>query len=367
MNKKLQVFVSSTYTDLQEERQAAVQTILDAGHIPVGMELFNNEVEPQLETIYKCIDKCDIFMLILGGRYGCIEEKTGQSYIELEYKYALSKNIFNFTIVLDDNFLFSKAVSCGKEVIFETNYPYQYNAFKSLVFSNVVRIIRKISNIPLIIYNYLHMYSIKPYENDLRKYAGFYSYLFMTDLIDKSYYYNTIGKKLKISSISDVISSKCILDPLGNPITDINNIRIDVSEVNDWMLNELNENPTELYQLSPRRFEELIAEIFIRKGYDVELTPTTHDGGIDIYAASKNDLGSFLYLVECKKYKPTKKVGVKVIRDLYGVLSKENATYGIIVTTSDFTKPAHEFQEDIEFKMSLKNFNSIQKWLCDVT
>ena len=40
MNKKLQVFVSSTYTDLIEERQAAVEAILDAGHIPAGMELF---------------------------------------------------------------------------------------------------------------------------------------------------------------------------------------------------------------------------------------------------------------------------------------------------------------------------------------
>ena len=38
MTKKLQVFVSSTYTDLIEERQAAVQAILDASHIPAGME-----------------------------------------------------------------------------------------------------------------------------------------------------------------------------------------------------------------------------------------------------------------------------------------------------------------------------------------
>ena len=45
MNKKLQVFVSSTYTDLIEERQAAVQAILDAGHIPAGMELFKLGME----------------------------------------------------------------------------------------------------------------------------------------------------------------------------------------------------------------------------------------------------------------------------------------------------------------------------------
>ena len=38
--KKLQVFVSSTYTDLQDERQAAVEGILGSNNIPAGMELF---------------------------------------------------------------------------------------------------------------------------------------------------------------------------------------------------------------------------------------------------------------------------------------------------------------------------------------
>ena len=57
MNKKLQVFVSSTYTDLIEERQSAVQAILDAGHIPAGMELFKSGNRSQLETIYKWINR----------------------------------------------------------------------------------------------------------------------------------------------------------------------------------------------------------------------------------------------------------------------------------------------------------------------
>ena len=67
MDKKLQVFVSSTYTDLIEERQAAVQAILDAGHIPAGMELFKAG-KSQMNTIRKWIDESDIYILILGGR-----------------------------------------------------------------------------------------------------------------------------------------------------------------------------------------------------------------------------------------------------------------------------------------------------------
>ncbi len=184
---------------------------------------------------------------------------------------------------------------------------------------------------------------------------------------DKMHHLFEIYSNFKIETISDITANKCIVDSLGKPISDINNIKIDVCEINDWMLKELNKNPIDLYKLSSRKFEELIAEIFIRKGYNVELTPTTHDGGKDIYVANKNDFGSFLYLVECKKYNPTRKVGVSVIRDLYGVLSKERATYAIAVTTSYFTKPAQEFQQELQYQMSLQDFSSIKKWLCDVT
>ena len=116
MNKKLQVFVSSTYTDLIEERQAAVEAILDAGHIPAGMELFKAG-KSQMKTIQKWIDESDVYMLILGGRYGSIEEDSGLSYTELEYKYALSKNMPVFAIILEDSFLFTKAASYGKNAI----------------------------------------------------------------------------------------------------------------------------------------------------------------------------------------------------------------------------------------------------------
>jgi hypothetical protein len=54
--KKLQVFVSSTYEDLKEERQAAVEAILSAGHIPAGMELFAAGDEPQMQVIRDWIE-----------------------------------------------------------------------------------------------------------------------------------------------------------------------------------------------------------------------------------------------------------------------------------------------------------------------
>jgi len=382
MNKKLQVFVSSTYTDLQEERQAAVEAILDAGHIPAGMELFKAGNESQLKTIYKWIDQSDVYMLILGNHYGAIDSESGLSYTQLEYTYALSKSMPIYAIILDDGGIFKREITNDK---FADNHSNLHNIFKMSVLSRSARMVSNVSDLKIAISNILNEYSILnpaigwgkiPYDQNVNNFVqAIYQQnpknltpLFnSTDANNSFKHYYDVYKNLGLDSISSITTNKCIIDPFGNPISDIKKFRVDVSEVNDWMLNELNKNPTDLYQLSSRRFEELVAEILTRKGYKVELTPATRDGGKDIYAARKNDLGSFLYIVECKKYKPTHKVGINVLRDLYGVLSKERATYGVAVTTSYFSKPAQEFQQELQFQMSLQDFNSIKQWLFDVT
>ena len=105
MKKRIQVFISSTYTDLLKERQAAVSAILKAGHIPAGMELFAAGDESQLRTIRRWIDESDVFMLILGCRYGSIEPKTGKSYVELEYDYAVGHKKPFFAVVIAEKTL----------------------------------------------------------------------------------------------------------------------------------------------------------------------------------------------------------------------------------------------------------------------
>lgn len=164
MNKKLQVFVSSTYTDLIQERQAAVEAILDAGHIPAGMELFKSG-KSQMQTIKKWIDESDIYMLILGGRYGSIEIESGLSYTELEYRYALSKNIPTFSIILTDNFLFTKAATNGKDCIFEKNNTRKYNSFKKLVMSQIVKQVNDIPSIASSIHANLNEFLSDPDYN----------------------------------------------------------------------------------------------------------------------------------------------------------------------------------------------------------
>ena len=156
MNKKLQIFVSSTYTDLKEERQAAVEAILDAGHIPAGMELFKAGNESQLKTIYKWIDESDVYMLILGGRYGTVETKSGKSYTQLEYEYALSKNIPIFAVVLSEQFLTDKVNSIGLKNATEQITPDKYQIFKSLVMSKIIREVDDYKDIKIAIHSTLH-------------------------------------------------------------------------------------------------------------------------------------------------------------------------------------------------------------------
>lgn len=90
MDKRYQVFVSSTFADLQEERQEVMQALLELDCIPSGMELFPAANEDQWSLIKKVIDDCDYYMVILGGRYGSIGPE-GYSYTEMEYRYALEK------------------------------------------------------------------------------------------------------------------------------------------------------------------------------------------------------------------------------------------------------------------------------------
>lgn len=71
-----------------DERQDAIRTILDLGHIPAGMELFPADNIDQLVYIKKIIDECDYYVLIVGNRYGSVDI-GGVGYTEREYDYAV--------------------------------------------------------------------------------------------------------------------------------------------------------------------------------------------------------------------------------------------------------------------------------------
>lgn len=102
-NKKYQVFISSTYADLVEERKKILDVLFMADCIPAGMEAFVAADTEQFEVIKKVIDLCDYYVLIIGKRYGSIHPDTGKSYTEMEYDYAIEQGIPVLVFAIDDN------------------------------------------------------------------------------------------------------------------------------------------------------------------------------------------------------------------------------------------------------------------------
>ena len=110
MEKRYQIFISSTYSDLIEEREQVMRAVLEQGCFPAGMEQFPAAGIPPIEMIKKFLKECDYYILIIGGRYGSINKKTGLSYTEEEYDFAVSEGIPVIAFIHDN----PKSIPAGK-------------------------------------------------------------------------------------------------------------------------------------------------------------------------------------------------------------------------------------------------------------
>src|ERR1035437_4317447 len=128
------------------------------------------------------------------------------------------------------------------------------------------------------------------------------------------------------------------------------------------MIQDVTINPRELLTLDSRQFEELVAEIWRSLGYEAELTARTKDGGRDIIAVRRVE-ASVRFLIECKRYSPLNKVGVELVRALYGVRMHEKATKGILATTSTFTRGAKTFFDDHMWELEPRDFDGVVDWV----
>ena len=92
-DKIYQVFVSSTYEDLKEERQEVMAAVVSTGNVPIGMEYFPAGDAAPFDYIKKQIDDADYYILVVAGKYGSINKDTGISYTEMEFDYAIEKKV----------------------------------------------------------------------------------------------------------------------------------------------------------------------------------------------------------------------------------------------------------------------------------
>jgi HJR/Mrr/RecB family endonuclease len=130
------------------------------------------------------------------------------------------------------------------------------------------------------------------------------------------------------------------------------------------LIQHLKNDPHKLYALTPRQFEELVASIFKNQGFDVELTPKTRDGGIDIIAVQKSlYTGDSVHLIECKRYAPHNTVGIGIVQRVLGAVAQHEASKGIVITTSHFTNDAKKVAIDTKQQLTLCDYNDLLIWL----
>jgi hypothetical protein len=140
-------------------------------------------------------------------------------------------------------------------------------------------------------------------------------------------------------------------------------LQVALSDLSNTLMAAISREPETMFGLTSREFELLVARLLADKGYTVQVTPLQKDGGYDIMARVDLPTGPVLTLVECKKWSPDRPVTIEVVRNLYGVLSVENATNAMIATTSRFTRDALNLQDTLKYKMQLNDFKEISKWL----
>ncbi len=133
MDKKYQIFVSSTYEDLKEERDQAIKAILEMGHIPVGMEMFSAADEEQWQLIARQIKETDYYVLIIAHRYGS-ETPEGLSYTEKEYDFAIENGIPTLGFIIEE-----KAAWPSDKIDTDERTKGKLDKFKSKVKSKLVK------------------------------------------------------------------------------------------------------------------------------------------------------------------------------------------------------------------------------------
>jgi len=150
-----------------------------------------------------------------------------------------------------------------------------------------------------------------------------------------------------------------LLAPASSPAL----VSVDFNRVNTALIRHLAQNPSDLHAVSWAAFENLIATLLREMGYEVWHTPLTRDGGVDIWALHRSDLGDVLYAIDAKKYAPTKVLGPEPIRAIYGVAEAERANVGMIVTTGTFGPAAKAFADQLRYRVSLREYEDIVRWI----
>lgn len=141
-------------------------------------------------------------------------------------------------------------------------------------------------------------------------------------------------------------------------------IRLDETKRLKKIISDVATNKKLMYQLPPRDFEEMVAELLRKQNFDVTLTKRTRDGGYDIIALQSLSGMHNKYLVECKRFGSNNPVGVEIVRSLLFVVQDIKANKGIICTSSYFSADVRrQFKEYLPYQLELRDNNDLLDWI----
>lgn len=164
-----------------------------------------------------------------------------------------------------------------------------------------------------------------------------------------------------LSAVNNLQSAQQALH--ASPAISPNIIAVDFSKVNEALIRHLALNPVDLHSVSWATFEGLVERLLKEMDYEVFHTPLTRDGGVDIWAIKRTDLGEILYAIDAKKYSPNKILGPEPVRAIHGVADMNKASVGMIVTTARFGPAAISLANQYRYRLSLKDYHSVVDWL----
>lgn len=193
---------------------------------------------------------------------------------------------------------------------------------------------------------------------------------------DDDFLHNYLAKAFEYAHQPDIrkeLDLPDFLDDAINNIAALRNLYNDqqspehlievVGIITSELINYLKKHPKALYEIKPRQFEELIAEILASYGWQVDLTPSTRDGGYDIYAISPvHRKETTSWIIECKKNAHDRKVGVDIVRALYGLRMDLQIANAMLATTSYFSRDAHAYKAS-RYDLKLKDYGNILEWI----
>ena len=142
---------------------------------------------------------------------------------------------------------------------------------------------------------------------------------------------------------------------------ELNDDQLPLKELGTHLKNRI----SDIYSLNPRRFEALVEDIFKHNGFNTLWTQATRDGGVDILLLEDNS-SDCIAIVECKRYKKERKVGVSTVRALVGAAISWRANKAYLVTSSDYTAPARDIvttYQDVGYEIDLVALSDLVGYL----